>query len=110
MARIRVITTDLERITTSFGLAFDAELIGISDLGQRPPGYPDFVKWPPKEWVGAVPELSDLVAQLRSEPGTGYIAFGISDPALLASPVLLDAIEIATTRGVDADIVVDLGD
>jgi hypothetical protein len=109
MARIRVITTDPGRITGD-ALAFDAEFVGISDMGQRPPGYPAFLKFPPGEWVGVAPELDDLVVRLRSEPPTRHIAFGISDPTLLASPALQDVVEIAIEHGVDANIVVDLGE
>lgn len=108
MARIRVISTDPERIEGSTSLAFDAEFIRVGDLTQRPPGYPSFLEWPPGEWVGVRSELEELTTQLRTNPPTERIVLGISDPTLLATLALEETIQVATERGVGADIIVDL--
>jgi hypothetical protein len=117
---IHLFTTDTERIGASYGPAFDAELIDISGMTQRPAAYPTAIKWPP-DWVGvapsdapkasvAIPSLDEFVAQLRVEPPTEHIAFGLSDPSLLTTSALDEVVEIAHEQGVDAYIVVDLGD
>lgn len=118
MTAIRLFTTDTDRIASRYA-PFDAELIGIRSLRHRPLGYPAAIKFPPGEWVGVAPQdaphasvavhsLDEFVAQLRVEPPTEDIAFGLSDPSLLTTPALDEVIEIAHEQGVDAYIVVDL--
>jgi hypothetical protein len=107
MTRTRIITTDPARVERDSPPSFDAEFFRVDDLSEPPAGYPAFIEFPPKEWVGVRSDLDDLIVGLGTSES---IAFGISDPALLVSRALADAVETMAERGISADIIVDLGD
>jgi hypothetical protein len=106
MTKVRIITIDPDRIDTDT-MDFEVELLGVDDLAEAPPGYPSMIGFPPGNPIGEYTELISLTKRLDADPPTNRIAFGISNPNLLTSPALGEAVAIVRAQGVGADIVID---
>lgn len=106
MTRVRIITVNPDQIETD-AMDFEVELLGVDDLTEPPPGYPSMIEFPPGHAIGEYTELNSLTKRLDADPPTNRIAFGISNPDLLASSALEEAVAIVRAHGVGADIVID---